>query len=192
MQLVAARVLRVLDGDVEHLGEVLAEAVRRAALDAAPGRRDEALDGRRVQAAGELLLLRLDARDDGDGEELLVDAAVQVEDLEHLLVGLRLGLERRVALLPQELARAQERLCEQATSRTSVEVQARTGETGGRDARGFLNSQRTTEFHWLSLSGRSRCERIHCARASEGVSELHGAKDETNECEARREGRTLA
>lgn len=29
-------------------------------------------------------------------------------------------------------------------------------------SRGFLNSQRTTEFHWFSLSGRSRCERIHC------------------------------
>ena len=26
---------------------------------------------------------------------------------------------------------------------------------------GCLNSQRTTEFHWLSSSGRSRCERIH-------------------------------
>lgn len=111
VQLVAAGVGRVLDRDVEHLGEVLAEAVRRAALDAATRRRDEALDRGRVEAAGKLLLLRLDTGDDGDGEELLVHAAVQVEDLEHLLVGLGLGLERRVALLPQELARAQERLC---------------------------------------------------------------------------------
>ena len=30
---------------------------------------------------------------------------------------------------------------------------------------GCLNSQRTTLFHWLSLSGRSRCEWIQLANA---------------------------
>eukprot|EP00966_Prymnesium_polylepis_P038193 885413-Prymnesium_polylepis.1 len=30
---------------------------------------------------------------------------------------------------------------------------------------GCLNSHRTTLFHWLSLSGRSRCERIQLAKA---------------------------
>ena len=58
----------------------------------------------------ELLLLRLDSRHDGHGEQLLVHAAVEVENLKHLLVGFRLGQERRVALLPQELARAKEGL----------------------------------------------------------------------------------
>ncbi|KAI3476391.1 hypothetical protein L1887_62043 [Cichorium endivia] len=102
--------LGVLDGDVEHLGEVLTEAVRSAALDTTAGGGDEALDGGGVVTAGELFLLRLDTGHDGDGEELLVHLAVEVEDVHDLLVGL---LERDVggvALLPEELARAEEGL----------------------------------------------------------------------------------
>ena len=33
----------------------------------------------------------------------------------------------------------------------------------GVDIRGFLNSHRTTEFHWFNLSGKSRCDWIHLA-----------------------------
>jgi hypothetical protein len=35
--------------------------------------------------------------------------------------------------------------------------------TGTQEGLGFLNSQRTTEFHWLSFKGRSRCDLIHLA-----------------------------
>jgi hypothetical protein len=148
-----ALVVGVLDGDVEHLGEVLPEAVRRAALDSATGGGDEALDGGGVEAAGELLLLRLDSGDDGNGEKLLVDATVQLEDLEDLGVGFGLGLERRVALLPEELARAEEGFWGGEEESDHVGKNRESQRVG---VRGFLNSHRTTEFHWLSFRGRSR------------------------------------
>lgn len=129
--------------------------MRRSALDPTTGRRDEALDGGRVEASGELLLLRLDSGDDGNGEELFVDAAVEVENLEDLRVGFGLGEEGGVALLPEELASAEKGFCGAMES-------ARSPQSRRNDVRGFLNSQRTTEFHWFSLRGRSRCERIHC------------------------------
>lgn len=100
----------ILDLDVKHLGEVLTEAVGSSSLDTTASRRDKALNGRREKASGELLVLRLDTGDERDSEELLVDAAVKVEDLEDLLLGLSPGEERRVALLPEELARPEERL----------------------------------------------------------------------------------
>ena len=59
---------------------------------------------------GELLLLGLASGYDGDGQHVLVDLSVEVEDGHHLLIGLWFGGERRVALLPEELAGAQERL----------------------------------------------------------------------------------
>ena len=40
---------------------------------------------------------------DGDGEQLLVDAGVEAQDLHDLLIRLRLGGESGVPLLPQEL-----------------------------------------------------------------------------------------
>lgn len=110
VELLSGRTTGVLDGDVEHLGEVLSEAVRRSTLDSSSGGRDESLDGRRVESSGELLLLRLDSRDDRDGEELFVDALVEGEDLEDLRVGLLGGEERGVALLPEELSGSEEGL----------------------------------------------------------------------------------
>ena len=98
-----------LVADVEHAREVLAQTVRRGALDRATVRRHERLHRRRVQTARELLLLGLAALDPGHGEQLLVDARVVVKDLQHLLLRLLLRRVRAVALLPQELARADER-----------------------------------------------------------------------------------
>jgi hypothetical protein len=151
LELVSSRVRRVLNGDTEHLGEVLTKAVGGSSLDTATSGRDETLDGGGVETSGELLLLRLDTGNDGNGEELLVNAAVEVEDLENLLVGFGLGEEGGVALLPEELTSTEEGLCE----RQICQYKRGEREAGG-SVRGFLNSHRTTEFHWLSLRGRSR------------------------------------
>mmetsp|Transcript_22026 Transcript_22026/g.74075 ORF Transcript_22026/g.74075 Transcript_22026/m.74075 type:complete len:439 (+) Transcript_22026:276-1592(+) len=94
--------------DVEDLSEVLPEAVRGGALDAAARVRDEALHGRGVVAPGKLLLLRLAPLDHRHGEEVLVHLPVEVEHLEHLLLGVRFGRVRRVTLLPEELPRPEE------------------------------------------------------------------------------------
>ena len=98
----------VLDSDVEHLGEVLAQAVRSGALDTATVGRNVALDGGGVVTTGELLGLGLAAANDGDGEELLVDTGVELEDLENLLAGGLLGKVGSVTLLPHELAGTEE------------------------------------------------------------------------------------
>ncbi|RUS26503.1 hypothetical protein BC938DRAFT_470687 [Jimgerdemannia flammicorona] len=90
----------VLNDDIEHLGEVLAQAVRCARLDPTARRRNEAFHRRRVQPTGELLLFRLHTLHNRDSEEILVDLRVERQDLTDLDVGLRLGQVRRVALLP--------------------------------------------------------------------------------------------
>jgi hypothetical protein len=61
---------------------------------------DEALDGGGEETAGEPLVHGLDSGDHWDGEELLVDSAVEVEDLVDLLLGLFTCLEGGVTLLP--------------------------------------------------------------------------------------------
>ena len=76
--------LGILKGDVEHLAKVLAEVVWGGALDGPPGGGDVGLHRGGVVAAGKLLLLSLAAPDDGDGQQLLVDPPVQVQDLQHL------------------------------------------------------------------------------------------------------------
>jgi len=100
----------ILDFDAEHLGEILSQAMGGRALDASSGRRDKALDGGRVQTPRELFVLRLDPRYNGDREELFVHLSVEVKDLAHFRVGFLFRHEGGVALLPQELASANERL----------------------------------------------------------------------------------
>ena len=102
--------IRVLDDDVEHLAKVLSETMGRCSLDTTTRGGHKSLYSRSIQTAGELLLLGLDAGDDGHGEQVLVDLAVVLEDLEHLLVGLGLGQVCGVALLPEELAGTEEGL----------------------------------------------------------------------------------
>mmetsp|Transcript_86091 Transcript_86091/g.251888 ORF Transcript_86091/g.251888 Transcript_86091/m.251888 type:complete len:430 (+) Transcript_86091:1041-2330(+) len=82
--------------------------VRGGALDGAARGWDEGLNGRGVVCAGEGLGLGLGAPDDRQREQLLVDAAVEVQDVEHLLLGGGLLGKGGVALLPEELPRAQE------------------------------------------------------------------------------------
>ena len=82
--------------------------MRCGCLDSAPRGWDEPFEGSGVQSSCEFLLLRLDTRDNGDGEEVFIDLAVQVEDLSHFGVGFGFGEESGVAFLPEELARAEE------------------------------------------------------------------------------------
>lgn len=111
MQLLTrARLLGVLNLDVEHLGEVLAETVGSTALNGTAGGRDEALDGGGVETTGEFLLFRLDTGDDGNSKKILVHPAVEVENVAHFLVGLGSVQVGSVAFLPQEFSRSQERL----------------------------------------------------------------------------------
>ena len=102
------RTARPLELDVEHLGEVLAEAVAGGALDGAPVGGDKAFHGGCVQTTSKLLLLTLHALDHGHGQKLFVYPSVQIENLQHLLVGFGLVCESAVPLAPQELAGAEE------------------------------------------------------------------------------------
>mmetsp|Transcript_6675 Transcript_6675/g.22987 ORF Transcript_6675/g.22987 Transcript_6675/m.22987 type:complete len:376 (-) Transcript_6675:559-1686(-) len=89
--------------DVEHLGKVLAEAVRGTALHPLARGRDEGLHGGGVQSSRKLFLLGFLSPHHRHGQELLVDLGVEVQDVQDLGVGLRLGSKGGVALLPQEL-----------------------------------------------------------------------------------------
>ena len=84
--------------------------MRRGGLDAAPRGGYEPLDGGGVQPAGEFLFFGFDAWDDGDGEQVGVDPAVEVEDLADFGVGFGFGEVCGVAFLPEEFARAEEGL----------------------------------------------------------------------------------
>src|SRR5437667_106662 len=66
------------------------------------------LDRGRVLGARKLLALGLATREDRDGAPLLGDAAIAVEHLRDFFFGLRRGLVKGMALLPEELAGAQE------------------------------------------------------------------------------------
>ena len=148
----ARRIARILYDDVEHLspGKVLTKAVRRGSLDSSSRGGDEPLQGGRVKPSGEFLLLRLYPGDDRNSEEVLIYLSVEVEDLQYLGISLGFGEERCVAFLPEELSCTQEWFCE------SGSVKKEKMGTMRSNVRGFLNSHRTTLFHWLSLSGRSR------------------------------------
>lgn len=99
----------VLDFDVEHLGEVLTETVRRRSLDTSTGRRDKTLDGGGEETTGKLFVHRLDTLHHGHGEKLLVDPSVKIEDLVNFLLRFLTRLEGGVTFLPEELSGSQER-----------------------------------------------------------------------------------
>ncbi len=96
-------------GEVERLGEGGAEVVGGAGLHGlAVGH--ERLDGRRRVRAGELVVFRLRAAEHGDGEHVLVERLVLRETSHRLVPRAVAGLVGRVALLPEELLGAEERL----------------------------------------------------------------------------------
>jgi hypothetical protein len=96
--------------DVEHFGEVLTKMVRRGSLDATAGCRDVSLNSGSVITACKLLFLSLLSLHDWDGQEILIDFFIQVNNVMDLPFCLLVGGIRRMALLPQELTGAQERL----------------------------------------------------------------------------------
>lgn len=106
----ANRVVGILYEDIEHIliGEVCSKAVGGAALNTTTRGGDETFDGGCVKSTGKLLLLRLDAWDDRDREELLVYAAVEVEDLQDFLVCLFACKMSGVTFLPQEFSSSKE------------------------------------------------------------------------------------
>lgn len=68
----------MLDGNVEHLGEVLSEMMGCSSLNTSTGGWNEPLDGGSVISSGEFLLDRLDTRNNGNGEEVNVDSSVEI------------------------------------------------------------------------------------------------------------------
>lgn len=100
----------VLDGDTEHLTEVLAQTVGGTTLDTTTGGGDVALNGGGVETTGELLLLGLLTLDNRNSQKFLVDTSIEVEDCHNLLVSTLLGQVGCVTLLPQELSGSEERL----------------------------------------------------------------------------------
>ena len=75
-------------------------------------------------------------------------------------VGFGFGEEGGVAFLPEEFAGAEEGFWWRVRAVSTLKP----SNIGGMEnSRGFLNSQRTTLFHWLSFKGRSRWLRIHFA-----------------------------
>lgn len=107
-----SRIVRVFHDDVEHLcaRKVLAKAVRRGALDPASRCGYESFKSSGVESSGEFLLFRFDTRYDRDGEEVFVNLAVEVEDMQDFSIGLSFGEVGRVTFLPEEFACAEEGL----------------------------------------------------------------------------------
>lgn len=101
-------VVQVLELNVEHLREVLSKVMRSGSLDSTTIGGDVTFDGCGVVASRELLALRLASLDDGNRQQIFVDRAVQLQNVEDFLVGLFLGGERGVSLLPQELSASEE------------------------------------------------------------------------------------
>ena len=96
------------EGHVVGAGELVAEVVAGRALQRLVVLH-EALDGVGRFRTGELFLLGLLAGDDGDGEDVLKEIGIALQLLLGLVDGFLGGLVDGVALLPPELAAAQER-----------------------------------------------------------------------------------
>eukprot|EP01137_Pigoraptor_chileana_P007188 Opistho-2@52440 len=106
MALASVLLGRVRKRNVEHFAEVLTETMARGALDAATGGGHKSLHSGCVETASKLFLLALAALDDGHGEQGLVHLRIQLKNLQHFHIGLGLCGKGSVALLPEELARA--------------------------------------------------------------------------------------
>jgi hypothetical protein len=90
----------VLDCDVEHLGEMLTETMRRGCLDTSTCGWDKAFDSGGVVGSWELLVDGFGALDNGNSEQLLVDIGVPVQDLQDFGASLLLCKMCGVAFLP--------------------------------------------------------------------------------------------
>lgn len=100
----------VLNSDVEHLTEVLAQAMGGTTLNTTASCRDVTLNGSGVETTSKFLFLGLLALDHGNGKKLGVNIGIPVKNLQHFFPGSILSQVGSVALLPQELTSTQERL----------------------------------------------------------------------------------
>src|SRR6202023_1158397 len=96
--------------NLEGPREILAEVVRRAALQRASVGH-EALDRVSLFGAGKTLRRALPSVHQRDREKILDETAVYLEHRERLALGLLARRMRGMALLPQELGGAQEGAC---------------------------------------------------------------------------------
>ena len=104
---VAQLVFLIRERDVEGLCKAVSEVVAGAGLQGLAVMH-HALDGIGVFRAGELFFLGLVALDDGHGQPVLADVGVDLQHPERFLPGLFLCGVDGVALLPEELAAAEE------------------------------------------------------------------------------------
>ncbi len=72
---------------------------------------DITFNGSCIITASELLVLCLLATHDWNGEQLLVDASIELEDFEHFLAGKLLSQVGRMSFLPKEFPCPKERSC---------------------------------------------------------------------------------
>ena len=79
-------------------------------LNSSSCRGDETLNGGGVVPSGEFLLVRLLSRNDGDGDQVDVDFAVEFQDVQYFLSGFISGQEGAVSFLPEEFPGSEERL----------------------------------------------------------------------------------
>mmetsp|Transcript_4352 Transcript_4352/g.12346 ORF Transcript_4352/g.12346 Transcript_4352/m.12346 type:complete len:360 (-) Transcript_4352:220-1299(-) len=93
----------------KHLRKVLPQVMAGRPLHAPPRRRNERLDRRRIVRPRKLLLRTLHPRTHRHRQQLLIHAPIQIQNLPHLRISLRLARKRRVPLLPQKLPAPNER-----------------------------------------------------------------------------------
>ena len=104
---VLLHVVLIGKGNAELLGKTVAEEVTRTGLESLLVMH-HALDGVGVDCTGELFLIGLVAADNGHGQIVLAEVGIDLELMQSLLAGFRLGGVESVSLLPKELTAAQE------------------------------------------------------------------------------------
>ena len=97
----------VLKVNVKHFAKVLSEVVRGGSLNGPPGNGNVRFDRGGLVSTGKFFLFRLVSLNDGDGQQVFVNTAVQIEGLLDHGVGIVVRGVGRVSFLPQEFAGSQ-------------------------------------------------------------------------------------
>mmetsp|Transcript_140772 Transcript_140772/g.245221 ORF Transcript_140772/g.245221 Transcript_140772/m.245221 type:complete len:252 (-) Transcript_140772:1194-1949(-) len=90
VSVLVSALLVILKLDAKHLGEVLAQVVGCGTLHPTPSHRDKCLHSRGKIATCKLFLLGFLSFDNWYSQVLLIDTAVKLKDVKHLLLSLRL------------------------------------------------------------------------------------------------------
>ena len=86
-------------GDVEHLGEVLTQAVRGGGLNSTTVGGNEGFDGGGVETSSKLFFLGLSTLDHGNSQQLFINTSIIIKDFNDFLLGFFLGSESTVTFL---------------------------------------------------------------------------------------------